>query len=59
MKISIDIPSSTYNSDGKLIINNIDENEDEILLTIEQNGEEMCIYVMAKQLKNALNKICA
>ena len=57
MKIVIVIDSSTINSSGKLRINNISENDDEVLLTIDQPGGQLDIYVLKKQLKEAINKL--
>ena len=56
MKIEILLESSTEESVTKLIIKNIQENDNEVLLMIDSISGQQDIYVLLKDLKEALNK---
>ena len=56
MKIIIQIPSSTYDSSSNFLLKNADECDLEVLLTIDSAEGQQAIYVLKKDLINAVSK---
>lgn len=57
MRINITLDSSCEGSSSKLFIKNVEESDNEVLLTIDSASCRIDIYVLLDQLKEAINKI--